>query len=80
MIETGYRLTVANADVREIPIAFHDRTEGESKMAVRTMAETMVSVTWWGLCIRFPKLTNKFRATALGQRLWSVTGPAATPR
>ena len=77
MIETGYRLTVAGAKVVEIPIAFHDRTEGESKMAVRTMAETMVSVTWWGLCIRFPKTTNRFRATALGRRLWSVTGPAS---
>jgi len=80
MIETGYRLTMAGADVREIPIAFHDRTEGESKMAVRTMAETMLSVTWWGLCIRFPRITDRFRATSLGRRLWSVTGPASTPR
>lgn len=80
MIETGYRLTQAQARVTEVPIAFHDRTEGESKMAVRTMAETMLSVTWWGLCIRFPRATERFRRTALGRRLWTVTGPAAAPR
>jgi dolichol-phosphate mannosyltransferase len=77
MIETGYRLTLDHARVAEIPIVFHDRTEGESKMAVPTMVETMLSVTWWGLCLRAPKLTDRFRATSLGRRLYSVTGPAA---
>lgn len=76
MIETGYRITQAGLSVREIPIVFRDRTEGESKMAVPTMAETTLSVTWWGMCIRFPKLTDRFRATRLGRRLHSLTGPA----
>jgi len=80
MIETGYRLTAAKAKVTEIPIVFHDRTEGESKMSVPIMAETMLSVTWWGTCIRAPKLTNRFRATKLGRRLWSFTGPSSAPR
>ncbi|HNI35424.1 MAG TPA: polyprenol monophosphomannose synthase [Microthrixaceae bacterium] len=80
MIETGYRLTAAGAKVREIPIVFHDRTEGESKMSVPIMAETMLSVTWWGTCIRAPRLTDRFRATKLGRRLWSFTGPSSSPR
>jgi dolichol-phosphate mannosyltransferase len=80
MIETGYRLTAAGARVHEIPIVFHDRTEGESKMAVPTMVETMMSVTWWGTCMRAPKLTDRFRSTKLGRRLWSITGPSTAPR
>jgi dolichol-phosphate mannosyltransferase len=77
MIETGYRLTMDRVTVKEIPIVFRDRTEGESKMSVRIMAETMLSVTWWGTCIRFPKLTDRFRATGLGERLSSITGPTS---
>ena len=78
MIETGYRLTMRRASVREIPIVFRDRTEGESKMSVRIMAETMLSVTWWGTCIRFPGPTDRFRATRLGERLSALTGPTST--
>jgi dolichol-phosphate mannosyltransferase len=78
MIETGYRLTQDRARVAEIPIVFHDRAEGESKMSVPIMAETMLSVTWWGACIRFPKVTDRFRATALGRRLSSITGPTSS--
>jgi len=78
MIETGYRLTAAGSQVKEIPIIFRDRTEGESKMSVRIMAETMLSVTWWGTCLRAPKLTNRFRSTAMARRLSDVTGPSSS--
>ncbi|MFN8051317.1 MAG: polyprenol monophosphomannose synthase [Acidimicrobiales bacterium] len=78
MIETGYRLTGRGASVTEIPIVFHDRTEGESKMSVRIMSETMLSVTWWGLCIRFPKITDRFRSTGLARRLLAITAPAGS--
>ena len=76
MIETGYRLSQANASVTEIPIVFRDRTVGESKMAVPTMVETMALVTWWGLCRRAPRLTARFRTTRIGERLYQSTGPS----
>ena len=53
MIETGYLLTRADADVLEVPIVFRDRVVGDSKMSVRIMAETMFRVTRWGLLRRF---------------------------
>ena len=76
-IETGYRLSAANAEIVEIPIAFCDRTAGESKMSVRIMIETMLLVSWWGLCLRLPRLTGSFRRTPFGRRLADRTTPAA---
>lgn len=75
MIEMSYRLTAAGADIRELPIVFHDRVAGESKMSVRIMAETMLFVTWWGLCMRAPVLTGRFRSTTAGRGLASRTRP-----
>jgi dolichol-phosphate mannosyltransferase len=75
-IETGYRMSVANAKMIEVPIQFNDRTAGQSKMSVRIMAETTLMVTWWGLCLRVPGLTGKFRSTAIGKRLVTWTQPS----
>jgi len=33
----------------EVPIEFHDRTLGRSKMSSRIIVEALVLVTWWGL-------------------------------
>ncbi|MEZ5322731.1 MAG: polyprenol monophosphomannose synthase [Microthrixaceae bacterium] len=76
MIETGFRLSFLKAVVTEVPIVFVDRTVGESKMSVRSMVETTLMVTWWGLCLRFPGVTDRFRATKLGRRLFALTGPS----
>ena len=47
-IETAYRISRAGGRVAEVPIAFGDRTAGESKMSWRIVAEALVLVTWWG--------------------------------
>ena len=50
-IETAFRLSDVGAVITELPITFVDRVAGNSKMAVvRTMVETELRVTWWGIC------------------------------
>jgi dolichol-phosphate mannosyltransferase len=79
-IETGYRLTAAGATITELPISFIDREYGTSKMAVvRTMAETQIRVTWWGLCMRAPAATGLFRRTPPGRYLASKVRPKGVP-
>ncbi|MGB2756571.1 MAG: polyprenol monophosphomannose synthase [Acidimicrobiia bacterium] len=51
-IETAWRLTAAGAKFAEVPITFRDRTEGESKMSIAIMSETMRLVTRWGIGLR----------------------------
>jgi dolichol-phosphate mannosyltransferase len=48
-IEMVYRVAAAGAKVVEIPIRFADRTQGQSKMSGRIVAEALLLVTWWGL-------------------------------
>ena len=49
-IETTFRASRAGARVREIPIVFHDRRVGQSKMSRRIVAEALVIVVglWLG--------------------------------
>ncbi len=78
-IETAFRLSLAGVAVTEIPITFIDRVAGSSKMAVgRTMVETELRVTWWGICLRAPGLSNRFRATGAGRFLRSRVRPSGT--
>lgn len=79
-IETAYRISAAGVSVAELPITFVDRVAGSSKMAVaRTMVETELRVTWWGLSLRAPGLSGRFRSTRAGQRLQDRMRPAAAP-
>jgi dolichol-phosphate mannosyltransferase len=79
-IETAFRLSLAGVDVVEVPITFVDRVAGASKMAVvRTMAETELRVTWWGLSLRAPGLTGRFRTTGPGRYAESLIRPTGTP-
>ncbi len=48
-IEMTYEAIRAGARVREVPIRFVDRVEGESKMSSHIVVEALVLVTWWGL-------------------------------
>ncbi len=75
-IETGYRLAQIRAKVVELPLVFHDRVHGDSKMSVKIMAENLAFVTWWGCCIRFPRLTDAFRRTRLGKVAYGLTDQA----
>lgn len=68
-IETAYRLDASGARIVEQPLVFVDRVHGTSKMSVKIMAENTLLVTWWGLCLRAPRLTDRFRRTSAGRHL-----------
>ena len=48
-IEMTYRAKRSGASVREIPIRFLDRVDGESKMSAFIVFEALGLVTWWGV-------------------------------
>lgn len=79
-IETAFRLSAAGVRVTELPITFVDRLAGSSKMAVvRTMVETELRVTWWGISLRAPRATDRVRRSAPGRYLTSLIRPSAPP-
>ncbi len=79
-IETAFRLSNAGVDVVEVPITFVDRVAGTSKMAVaRTMIETELRVTWWGLSLRLPAVTGRLRRTGPGRYAESRIRPTGAP-
>lgn len=51
-IEMAYRSARAGAKIKEVPIRFVDRTEGESKMSWWITVEALQLVTRWGLRLR----------------------------
>jgi len=51
-IEMAYKVVRAGGILAEVPIEFHDRTLGRSKMSSRIVVEALVLVTWWGLSAR----------------------------
>lgn len=75
-IETAFRLSQHDYSIVERPITFLDRVAGASKMAVvRTMVETQLRVTWWGIALRMPALTGRFRRTAPGRYMEAKVRP-----
>ena len=48
-VEMTYRLVRLGGRVVEIPVAFHDRREGQSKMSLPIVLEALALVTGWGL-------------------------------
>jgi dolichol-phosphate mannosyltransferase len=54
-IEMAMRATDRGARIREVPIAFVDRTRGKSKMSSRIVVEALGLVTWWGVKRRFTR-------------------------
>ena len=48
-IELAYQVARAGGQTSEIPIVFHDRTRGTSKMSTRIAVEALALVTWWAL-------------------------------
>lgn len=49
MTELAARMADDGARISEVPIEFHDRRRGTSKMSGRIIAESMARVTWWGI-------------------------------
>lgn len=47
-IETAYRVWRKGGKAAEVPITFHDRVRGYSKMSWHIFAEELLLVTWWG--------------------------------
>lgn len=48
-IEMTYRARGAAARILEVPITFHERERGTSKMSAHTVMEAFGLVTWWGI-------------------------------
>jgi dolichol-phosphate mannosyltransferase len=48
-IEMAYRVSRRGATIAEVPIVFHDRTRGTSKMTARIAGEALALVTWWSV-------------------------------
>lgn len=75
-IETAFRLSQHHLRIVELPITFVDRVQGQSKMAVgRTMLETELRVTWWGIVLRAPQLSERLRRTPPGRYLEAQVRP-----
>ena len=55
-IEMVYRMYNAGGRLREIPITFVDRVDGQSKMSSRIIVEALVLVTMWGVRSRLRRL------------------------
>ena len=55
-IEMTYRARGAGARILEIPITFHERERGTSKMSAHTVIEAFGLVTWWGIRRHKPRL------------------------
>ncbi|HYH48701.1 MAG TPA: polyprenol monophosphomannose synthase [Acidimicrobiia bacterium] len=51
-IEMAYKVVRAGGILAEVPIEFHDRTLGRSKMSSRIVVEALALVTWWGVAGR----------------------------
>ena len=62
-VEMAYKVERAGGLLAEVPIEFHDRTFGRSKMSSRIIVEALTLVTWWGLSGRF-RARRKRRAPA----------------
>ncbi len=58
-IEMVYRMNRVGGQIREIPITFIDRVEGQSKMSGRIIVEALGLVTMWGLRDRIRSLTRQ---------------------
>jgi apolipoprotein N-acyltransferase len=52
-IELAYRAWDDGYDVGEVPITFHEREHGHSKISRRIVAEALLLVTVWGMRARF---------------------------
>jgi hypothetical protein len=52
-IEMAYAVEQAGGSIVELPITFHDRVRGTSKMSANIVGEALWLVTKWGMRDRF---------------------------
>lgn len=60
-IEMTYRTAGLGGTILEVPIAFTDRTRGQSKMSTRIIVEALTLVTLWGISDRVRRLRRAGR-------------------
>ena len=59
-VEMTYLTAQHGGRIIEIPITFHERTLGRSKMSTRIVIEAFVLVTWWSVRDRTRRLSHRF--------------------
>ncbi len=64
--DMAYRTLQAGLRVVEVPIEFIERVRGDSKMSRAVAAESLRSITRWGLSERRAQLRRRFRRTSRG--------------
>jgi len=65
-VEMAYKVERSGGVLAEVPIEFHDRTLGRSKMSSRIVAEALVLVTWWGVSGRWRARRKRGALGAVG--------------
>ncbi|SHE27259.1 dolichol-phosphate mannosyltransferase [Ferrithrix thermotolerans DSM 19514] len=71
-VEMAYEVHRNGGKIVEIPIVFHDRVAGGSKMSIRIVVEAMVLCTIWGAARKIKYLRNKGRQDALAEALMKI--------
>lgn len=67
-IEMAYMSTRLGATIREVPISFHDRIRGLSKMSFRIVIEALALVSLWAVrdrILRRPKIQMRHELSAM---------------
>lgn len=60
-VEMAYEIAQLGGVIAEVPIVFHDRRAGTSKMSMRIVVEAMILCTVWGVARRFPWMREQGR-------------------
>ncbi|WP_298443221.1 polyprenol monophosphomannose synthase [Ferrimicrobium sp.] len=71
-VEMAYLVTKLGFRITEVPVVFHDRREGTSKMSSQIVVEAMMLCTVWGLARWLPWLRQGSRQDRLIDRLERV--------
>jgi len=74
-VEMAYLISKLGFRVVEVPITFHDRREGSSKMSTHIVVEAMLLCTVWGLARRIGWLRRDSRQDRLIDRLEKLVHP-----
>jgi dolichol-phosphate mannosyltransferase len=58
-VEMAYRVCQLGFEIVEVPVEFHSRRAGTSKMSARIVVEAMALCTAWGMARRFPAVSEE---------------------
>jgi dolichol-phosphate mannosyltransferase len=64
-VEMTYLTELRGGRIVEVPICFHDRTRGSSKMSSRIVAEAFALVTWWSVRDHVTRIAHPRRSASL---------------